>query len=132
MDWPQPENSKDVRGFLGLTSYYRQFIEHCAHISMPQYAIGTPPKRKGDVGWLRGERRKVKCTPFAWERERQHAFDTLKPALYNTPALALPDPEAKYCMQVDASQYPLGAVLTHMPDKAEKVLGYFSCKQHDE
>ena len=43
MDWPQAENSKDVRGFLGLTSYYRKFTEHYAHIAMPLYAIGTPP-----------------------------------------------------------------------------------------
>jgi len=28
MDWPQPENSKNVSGFLGITSYYRKFIEH--------------------------------------------------------------------------------------------------------
>ena len=47
MDWPQPENSKDVRGFLGLTSYHRKFIEHYAHIAMPLYAIGTPPKGRG-------------------------------------------------------------------------------------
>jgi hypothetical protein len=50
MDWPQSENSKDVRGFLGLTSYYRKIIEHYAHIAMLLYAIGTPPEVKGDVG----------------------------------------------------------------------------------
>jgi hypothetical protein len=49
MDWPQPENSKDVRGFLGLTSYYRKFIEHYDHVAMPLYAIGIPANGKGDV-----------------------------------------------------------------------------------
>ena len=131
MDWPQPENCQEVRGFLGLTSYYRKFIEHYAHIAMPLYAIGTPQQGKEDVGRQRGEPRKVKRTPFPWDRECQHAFDTLKKALCNAPVLALPDPEAKYCLHVDASQYALGAVLSQMQDKAEKVLGYFSCKLHD-
>jgi transposase InsO family protein len=131
MDWPQPENSKDVRGFLGLTSYYRKFIEHYAHIAMPLYTICTPPKGKGDVGRRRGEPKKVFRTPFAWDKECQHAFDTLKKALCNAPVLALPDPKAKYCLHVDASQYALGAVLSQVQGKAEKVLGYFSRKLHD-
>ena len=50
MDLPQPEHSKDVRGFLGLTSYYRKFIEHHAHIAMPLYPIGTPLKGRRDIG----------------------------------------------------------------------------------
>jgi len=50
MDWPQPDNSKDVRGFLGLTSYYRNVIEHYTHIAMPLYAIVAPPKGKGEIG----------------------------------------------------------------------------------
>jgi len=131
MDWPQPENSKDVRGFLGLTSYYRKFIEHYAHIVMLLYAIGTPPKGKGDVGRRRGEPRRVRHTPFAWDRECQHAFDTLKKAVSNAPVLGLLDPEAKYCLHVDASQYALGAVLSQVQDMTEKVLGQFSCKLHD-
>jgi hypothetical protein len=39
--------------------------------------------------------------------------------------------EAKYCLQIDASQYTLGAVLFQMQDITEKVLGYFSRKLHD-
>jgi hypothetical protein len=131
MDWPQPENSKDVRGFLGLTSYYRKFIAHYVHIAMPLYAIGTPLRGKGDFGWQRGEPKMVKHTPFAWDRECQHAFDTVKEALCNAPVLAIPDLEAKYCLHIDASYYALGAVVSQMQDKAEKVLGYFSRKLHN-
>jgi hypothetical protein len=42
--WPEPENSQDVRDILGLTSYYRQCIQHYAHITMTWYVISTGPK----------------------------------------------------------------------------------------
>jgi len=123
MDWPQPENSKDVSGFLGFTSKYRKFIEHYTHIAMPLYVIGTPPNGKGDVGRQCGEPKRVRHTPFGWDRECQHAFDTLKKALCNALVLALPDPEARYCLQVDGSHYTLGAVLSKVQDRMEKVPG---------
>jgi len=49
IDWPQPANSMDVRGFLGLTSFYRKFIEHYANIAMPLCAIRTRPKGNEEV-----------------------------------------------------------------------------------
>jgi len=131
MDWPQPENSKEFRGFLGLTSYYTQYIEHYAHIAMPLYAFGTPPRGKGDIGRQPGQVSKVRCTPFARDRHCQHASDTLKNALCNAAVLALLDPEAEYCLQVYASENPLGAVLSQVPDKTVKVLGYISRQLHD-
>jgi len=131
MDWPQPENSKDVGGFLCLTSFHRKFSEQYAHIAIPLYTIGTPPKGKGDVGQRHGELRRIWHTPFSWGRECQHSFDMLQKALYNTPVLALLDPNAKYCLHVDPSQYGFGAVRSEVQDKTEKVLGIFSCKLHD-
>jgi len=131
MDWPQPEQSKDVRGFLGLTSYYRKFSERYAHIAMPLYAIGTPPMGNGDFGQWCGQLRNVNRTPCSCDRECQHAFDTLKKGLCNSPVLTLPDPEAKYCLHIDASQYASGAALSQVQEKEEKLLGYFSRKLHD-
>jgi len=111
MDWPQPENSKDIRGFLGLNSYYRKFIEHYVRIAIALNAIHTPPNGTGDIRRWCGEPRMIRRTPFACDRKCQHEFNTLKMALGNVPVLALPDPEAEYCLHLNPSQYALGAVL---------------------
>ena len=95
------------------------------------YVISTSPNGKGDVGRRCGQPRRVRHTLFAWARECQHAFDTLQKAISNAPVLALPDPEAKYCLHVVAGQYAMGPVLSQVQNKIEKVLGYISRKLHD-
>jgi len=35
VDWPIPKTVKDVRKFLGLTNYYRQFVKDFAKIAQP-------------------------------------------------------------------------------------------------
>lgn len=88
-----PKNRKQVRGFLGLTGFYRRFI--------PQYAKTALPLTN-----LTKE-----SNPFAWTHVEQEAFDQLKQSLVREPCLKLPDFDRPFAICTDASKFSLGAVL---------------------
>ena len=49
---------------------------------------------------------------FQWGGKHQKAFDTLKEKISTTPVLAVPDLQRPFEIQIDASDYAMGAVLT--------------------
>ncbi|XP_035217810.1 uncharacterized mitochondrial protein AtMg00860-like [Stegodyphus dumicola] len=88
-----PKTAKQVRSFLGLTGYFRKFIQHYAKIAKPLSDL------------LR------ESTPFEFGPAQQHAFLKLKEALSSDPVLHLYQQGLPLQLHCDASKYGYGSVL---------------------
>jgi hypothetical protein len=97
LQWPQPANKKELRSFLGLTQYFRKFIQGYSKIAAPLNAL-----LKDNVDWRQ---------PGVWTRECTAAFHTLKQHLTEAPVLAVPDFTKPFEVVCDASIVAVGAVL---------------------
>ena len=93
MDWPRPTTVTEIRSFLGLAGYYRQFIKGFARLSSPM----TKLARKGEK--------------FEWNDACERTFQELMRKLTTTPILAIPRNGEKYSIYSDASHLGLGCTL---------------------
>ena len=91
-----PCTRSEVRGFIGLTGYYREFVERYALLARPLTTL-----LKEDVQWF-------------WSAACQQAFDTLKARLVAAPVLALPDRDRPYTVHTDFSHLAVSAVLEQL------------------
>jgi hypothetical protein len=90
--WKTPKTLKKLRGFLGLTGYYRRFIQGYATICQPLYLA-------------------LKKENFQWGPSQQEAFDKLKVIMSTPPVLSLPNFLEPFTLETDACATGLGVVL---------------------
>jgi hypothetical protein len=114
-DWPTPTTLRDVRAFLGFSNFYRRFIKDFSSIARPLHDL-----TKKDVPWQ-------------WHAEQQHAFDTLKEKFCQEPILKVYDPELETRVEVDASGYATGGILSQKyPDGLWHPIAYRSSSMSKE
>ena len=109
---PPPHTKKQLRAALGLTGYYRSFIEKYAEIAAPP----TDALKGG------------KSSPLKWEHPQAVAFNKLRELLCAKPILRLPDMEKPFTLRTDASDVGLGAVLLQQHEDGMFPVAYASRK----
>ena len=108
--WKAPDNAKKLRAFLGLTGYYRQFVQGYSEI-----ARCLTDLTRDDVKWR-------------WGDEEQKAFETLRDNLISDKIMSYPDFSKPFIIKCDASLTSTGFVLAQKVDNKERVIAYGSKK----
>jgi hypothetical protein len=104
-----PTNVSQLRSFLGLVNYYRNFIPSFAKIAKPLHTLSS-----------------IKST-WNWNNNHTTAFMNLKDALINYPVLRCSNPDKPFIIHTDASGNALGAVLAQQDnDGNEYAISYIS------
>lgn len=101
--WPTPESRKQLQRFLGFANFYRRFIRGYSSVAAPMTALTSS-----------------KVT-FRWNPEAEAAFRELKKRFTTAPILQVPDPEAQFVVEVDASDVGVGAVLSQRAASDQKI-----------
>ncbi|XP_067261173.1 uncharacterized protein [Chanodichthys erythropterus] len=92
-EFPVPTTRKELRRFLGMAGYYRNFCKNFSTVASPLTSLLSPSRT------------------FIWSNDCQNAFDNIKVLLCSTPVLTAPDVGKDFKLEIDASSVGAGAVL---------------------
>ncbi|XP_064482824.1 uncharacterized protein LOC135395659 [Ornithodoros turicata] len=100
----RPETKKDLRSFLGLCNYYRDYVPNFSGVVLPltQLTCKRIPQK------------------LPWTTEAEKAFCEVKRCLASASLLYAPDPGKGYLLATDASDYAVGACLSQLADDGKE------------
>ncbi|KAL5484391.1 hypothetical protein EMCRGX_G020882 [Ephydatia muelleri] len=92
---PAPKNVTQLKSWLGLLNYYSKFLPNLSATLAPLYDL------------LKSQR------SWSWESSQQVAFSKAKELLTSASVLVHYEPDRELVLACDASEYGVGAVLSH-------------------
>jgi transposase InsO family protein len=111
-DAPRPTTKTQVRSFMGLANYYREYVPNFAAVTAPL----TDLLKKGQPNKVN------------WEEAQERAFQAVRDILVEKPVLHLPDPSKTFILRTDASNDGVGAILMQEDDGKLHPVSYASKK----
>ena len=97
-----PKNVTELRSFLGMVNYYGKFLHNLSTQLHPLHAL----LKHG--------------TKWHWSDECDRAFKQVKRKLSEAPVLMHYNPELPIRLAGDASNYGIGAVLSHVDSDGQE------------
>ena len=94
MNWPEPQQVKDIQSFLGFCNFYCCFIENYSNIVVPLTCLTC------------------KSAPWNFSESCKLVFAVFKKAFMFTPVLAHWVLDAQIVIETDASDYALRAIFS--------------------
>lgn len=111
LDYPNPKSLKDVRRFIGMVSFYKQFIDRYSDLTAP--ITDLLKKGKGKMSWT---------------KEAEDSFLKIKSVLTSPNVLANPNFNIPFIIESDASDVAVGAVLMQVQEGVKRPIAFFSKK----
>ncbi|GFO34298.1 Zinc finger protein [Plakobranchus ocellatus] len=112
---PRPKTKREIRAFLGLVGYYKEFVPNFAAVSAPLSDL----VRKGQPNIMN------------WGDSQERAYNSLKVAVTSKPVLQMPDVNKRFVLRTDASNRGLGAALMQENEGTLFPVAYASKKLTD-
>ena len=110
MEWPEPRKVKDIQSFLGFANFNCCFISDYSKIVVPLTCL----TRKG--------------TQWYFTDKVQKSFNALKAAFTSAPVLTNWEPNKPLIIEMDASDYALGAILSIISNSSDiHSIAFHSC-----
>ncbi|KAE9042745.1 hypothetical protein PR003_g17883 [Phytophthora rubi] len=110
-EWPTPSNVKELRQFLGLTTYLCKYVSNYACKIRPLSQL-----LKKDAAWV-------------WTADCQQAFDAVKRGLTEAPILAVADQDRPFHVVCDASDFAIGCALMQHDHEGRDRVVYHQSRQ---
>lgn len=92
VDWPTPKTIKQLKGFLGLSGYYRRFIRGYAQIATPMTNL-------------------LRKDAFSWSEISTKSFEDLKLVMTKAIVLQFSDFGKEFTVEIDVGNLGIGAAL---------------------
>jgi RNase H-like domain found in reverse transcriptase/Integrase zinc binding domain len=108
--WPEPKIVKEVQDFLGLTNYYRWFVQRYVEKAEPLTQLLK------------------KDTRFIWQEAHKSAFELFKDQFEVGKILIALDPQKPFRVETDTSKWALLGVLYQEKDGQWRPIAFYSRK----
>ena len=84
LEWPRPKSLTELRGFIGICTYYRKFVKGFSQLTSPLTNF-------------------AKKYVFHWNEGDYKYFQRMKEVIIDCPIIVLPDFSKPYVLECDAS-----------------------------